>query len=81
MTVAHMPRLTSMAVTKSTRMIRAALISSFAAFALFGTSCDKHSFESTKRLHESYNSHGQDSAQKHETEADAHAPKAEEKKH
>jgi hypothetical protein len=81
MTVAHAPCLTSMAATKNTRMIRPLALASLVVFALFGTSCDKHSFESTKRLHESYNPHGHSSADAHAEKADAHAPKSEEKKH
>lgn len=66
-------------------MTRLAII---ALSALFVASCDKHSWESTKGLHEPYNAHGKghggaEGGDPHKTEAkaDPHAPKADAGKH
>ena len=65
-----------------TSMIRLAFI---ALSALVVASCDKHSWDTTQKLHEPYNAHGGAAKQAggHGTEAktDAHAPKADATKH
>lgn len=87
MTVAHRPAMPS--VEPNTNPVPASIMTRLALIALstlIVASCDKHSWESTKSLHEKYNAHGAGQggahggdAHKTEAKTDPHAPKAEPK--